>query len=788
MNTYSAKLKALSIVLSVLLALSALCLIPPPVAQAAGTTYYVDSIGGNDTNSGTSSGSAWKTLSNVNGMTFSPGDVILLKAGSVFTNQYLDLKGSGSSGSPIVVNMYGTGFKPVINFGNTSVGGEGFGVRLKNVSYWEINNLEITSGQHSTDMRRHGVLVVGEGTGAGTFNHIYIKGLNIHDIFGTDRRTGGINFHARGTNTQPESTWNDVLIENNTVMNVADTGIQTMTDAYFNSAWIHKFDAFTNLIIRSNYVEKIHRDGILVRAGQSPLIEYNSTNKIGTYCDINTSVVNYLNTVDVVAAQWAYYTTGAIFQYNEAFDTKKVSGDGQAWDFDQFVYNSIYQYNYSHNNQGGTLLVMNDTDGNIFRYNISQNDLDQSVGAFHLVSGGGQLHVYNNVIYRSMSQNTSLTHGSNSGKVYYKNNIFYNAASSQYNGGAYISYDYNLFYGANSAAPSDPHKIVADPKFVNPGSATSRATADGYKLQYGSPAIDSGISMASNGGKDFFGNTLYNGLPDRGAYEAQPSSDTQAPTAPINLTAAAVSSSQIDLSWTASTDNVGVTGYEIFRGGSLVGTTPNTSYRDSGLSSSTAYSYYVKAYDAAGNRSVNSNTADATTLGSTVLFQDDFEDGDAAGWTTVSGSWSIATDGTKVYRQSSTSGEAIVYAGFDTWTDYTYEAKVKLSTASGNVGLVFRYADASNFYMFRLNDNGDKVELYKRVGGTLTLVASSTQTITTGQFYTLKVIVKGNNIKGYVDGVGKIDWTNAATQLSSGKIGFRMSVTSASVDNSIVSQ
>lgn len=112
------------------------------------------------------------------------------------------------------------------------MGGEGFGVRLRNVSYWEINNLEITSGQQPTDMRRNGVLVVGEGAGAGNFRHIYIRNLDIHDIFGTDRRTGGINVHARGANTAPESTWDDILIENNTIINVADTGIQTMTDAF----------------------------------------------------------------------------------------------------------------------------------------------------------------------------------------------------------------------------------------------------------------------------------------------------------------------------------------------------------------------------------------------------------------------------------------------------------------------------------------------------------------------------------------------------------------------------
>ncbi len=91
------------------------------------------------------------------------------------------------------------------------------------------------------------------------------------------------------------------------------------------------------------------------------------------------------------------------------------------------------------------------------------------------------------------------------------------------------------------------------------------------------------------------------------------SSDTQAPTAPTNLTASAVSSSQINLSWTASTDNVGVTEYEIYRGSTKVGSSVTTSYSDKGLSPSTVYSYTVKAMDAAGNLSAASNTASATT-------------------------------------------------------------------------------------------------------------------------------------------------------------------------------
>jgi len=96
--------------------------------------------------------------------------------------------------------------------------------------------------------------------------------------------------------------------------------------------------------------------------------------------------------------------------------------------------------------------------------------------------------------------------------------------------------------------------------------------------------------------------------------------DTTAPTAPGGLTATATSSSQISLAWTASTDDVGVTGYRVERCAGAgcsafaqVGTPTATSFGDTGLAGSTSYSYRVRAVDAAGNLSAYSATASATT-------------------------------------------------------------------------------------------------------------------------------------------------------------------------------
>ena len=91
--------------------------------------------------------------------------------------------------------------------------------------------------------------------------------------------------------------------------------------------------------------------------------------------------------------------------------------------------------------------------------------------------------------------------------------------------------------------------------------------------------------------------------------------DTQAPTVPAGISWQAISTSEIILSWTASTDNVGVTGYSIYRDGTLINTSATNSYSDSGLSASTAYTYTVSAYDAAGNASSQSSPISATTLG-----------------------------------------------------------------------------------------------------------------------------------------------------------------------------
>ncbi|MEO8712846.1 MAG: alkaline phosphatase family protein [Parafilimonas sp.] len=96
--------------------------------------------------------------------------------------------------------------------------------------------------------------------------------------------------------------------------------------------------------------------------------------------------------------------------------------------------------------------------------------------------------------------------------------------------------------------------------------------------------------------------------------------DTQAPTAPANLTASGTTSTGTTLTWAASTDNIAVTAYDVYKGSSVIATVSGLSYTVSGLLPSTAYPFLIKAKDAAGNISAASNTIIVNTLAAALTY------------------------------------------------------------------------------------------------------------------------------------------------------------------------
>lgn len=171
--------------------------------------------------------------------------------------------------------------------------------------------------------------------------------------------------------------------------------------------------------------------------------------------------------------------------------------------------------------------------------------------------------------------------------------------------------------------------------------------------------------------------------------------DTQPPAAPSNLAASNVAQTSLTLTWTASTDNVGVTGYDVYSGSSLLGNVTGTSASVTGLTANTAYSFTVKAKDAAGNVSPSSNVVNVTTLVATDTQAPTAPSNLAASnitQTSLSLTWNASTDnmgvtGYDVYRGSSliqtVTGTSAAVSGLTANTAYSFSVKAR--DAAGNI-------------------------------------------------------------------------------------------------------
>jgi len=135
-------------------------------------------------------------------------------------------------------------------------------------------------------------------------------------------------------------------------------------------------------------------------------------------------------------------------------------------------------------------------------------------------------------------------------------------------------------------------------------------TSAPYEISWNTTTIANGTYTLTAIAKDAAGNTTTSSLI---TVTVDNLADIIPPTAPTNLVANAISSTQINLSWTASTDNVGVTEYIVFRDGVQLGSSATTSFQDFNLIPATIYSYTVSARDAAGNDSPVSIAVNAAT-------------------------------------------------------------------------------------------------------------------------------------------------------------------------------
>ena len=456
---------------------------------ATGTTYYVDSKEGKNSNDGTAENKAFQTLDKVNELNLEPGDTVLLKKGSVFEDQALKFtkEDSGTVEAPVKISTYGEGSRPQINTNGHGLWELNYGTPLDNqnhkwkgtvsssiliedAEYLEIEGLELTNDRNSaTDtekdkayndayaMDRTGVAGVAKDNG--TVDHIVLNDLYIHNVTGNvynkHMTNGGIYFIVAKPTNEGETgiaRYNDIQIRNCSLDTVNRWGIavgytyqwRQFETAELPDAMMAKYGS-SNVVIENNYLNHVGGDAITTMYLDRPMVQYNvsenAAEQINTTAytqqqprlDANGTEIGKqpVGAGRVAAGIWPWKCKNAIFQYNECFKTlnaSKGNGDGQPWDAD-YGDGTNYQYNYSHGNTASTIMFCYDNSvNNTFRYNISQNE---DMGPLDPAQNSGNCQVYNNTFYikEGLTSIWSTAH-SNNGPVNMENNIFYFAGDT----------------------------------------------------------------------------------------------------------------------------------------------------------------------------------------------------------------------------------------------------------------------------------------------------------------------------------------------------------------------
>lgn len=335
--------------------------------------FYVNDESGNDSGAGLSEKDAWKSLERLNDTTFLPGDIIRLKRGGSWHGM-LTLKGSGTRFAPIVLESYGEGAKPAIH-GDGSYAA----VLLEGVSGWVVRDIHVTN-RHSQRGVRQGICVCGSPQGI-TAN-IVIDGCEVSNVSGENRRArdvyqsmywnSGIYVTMPGRSSD-KNHLHDIVISNNYIHDVLTSGIRVNQQEDFIYDIHH-----THIVVRGNRIERTGSDGIIVANCISPLID-------GNLC-LDAGALGSLEETRLIAGIWVCAASDALIQRNEVAGTRLFENDGTAFDTDWGTAGTtIFQYNYTHDNQGGFWLDCMGINRNpecqstILRHNISINDGDSII-------------------------------------------------------------------------------------------------------------------------------------------------------------------------------------------------------------------------------------------------------------------------------------------------------------------------------------------------------------------------------------------------------------------------
>lgn len=490
--------------------------------------YFVDSLTGDNSNSGISPNEAFKNFEKINEMTLKAGDKILLKKESVFTD-HLTVKGSGSEYDCIEISFYGEGVnKPAIRTDDDSP----YAVHISG-EYVTLSGIEI-----SNERGRNGVVIKSEIHGA--TRGVTVRDCYIHDVWTVNdlgprelapkswpHDAGGISIE---TNREAPTWYEDLKIEHNTIENVNRTGI------WLGGQWNNRFKntlrwmanaaagmddpwyPHKDVSISYNLIDHSHGDGIVGNGCVNLLMEYNRVFYANCMSRHGNSNV----------ALWSMNCTGALVQYNEvAYTGHEFGGDGEAFDIDQCNINNIYQYNYSHDNEGGFILVCNGCNNqeslhdNIIRNNLSVNDSTRPNDAIFNISGPMRdISFVNNTIYTTHKHRYRLLQLADYMQIgaprdiLFANNLFYAEKSDNFNNieaAGTLTFDTNLFYNFHKLPEWDnivdkDNIFSYNPVLFFEGEIPlTRIEAKSFRPTWFSPLLRNGKHFEQCADKDFSG-------------------------------------------------------------------------------------------------------------------------------------------------------------------------------------------------------------------------------------------------------------------------------------------
>ncbi len=497
-------------------------------------TFYVDSKNGNDNNDGKSQGKALKSLYAVSQRYFQPGDKILFKRGCTFTGS-LTVNGNGSAGKEIVVGSYGSGALPIIK------GRTGNAVTIKAV-YVTVQELRITNPNGTC-----GLYLLGPVVGAN--KNITVKNCEFQDI---NTNMTDMSFECAaiyGMTGGVDPAWFDNLkITGNTIKNVNRCGVFLSTHwAYRPGGWgkegNYKSDTngwypSKNVVVSNNTMDTLGGDGIVVYGSQSPVIEKNVF-----YRGYQAPKAKHSGSAGI----WVHNCNDAVIQYNEVgyMDLKAGQIDGEAYNIDIANKRATIQYNYSHNNVAGFLLVCNnkvesgadkgkmpEQTGHTIRYNVSINDYGEYTksykfaGLMMLTGDCRNANVYNNTFYIGGAARTcypvyadNFNGGGYISGYKFQNNIFHADSGITVKwllNGTGFTFNNNIYSGTavapnvndkNGTAVVDSAAKVQTVAFAGsiPSNLDGRSKALNVRLK---TAVAGATKISNNGGKDFEGTTI----------------------------------------------------------------------------------------------------------------------------------------------------------------------------------------------------------------------------------------------------------------------------------------